>query len=122
MKFAIAALSALGLAACATSPTQQAEIGYAKGSLGYAAMVRQDWTKAEAQLMDTSHIDADDPARLLNLAQLYRVTDRGLAARDLYNRVLEQHDMQLALADGRVMNAHDIARVALADARMASTK
>jgi hypothetical protein len=109
----------LGLSACATSPTQQAEIGYTKGSLGYAAMMKRDWVKAEAQLA-ASTVDANDPALLLNLAQLYRVTDRDLAARDLYARVLEQDDLTLALGDGRVASAHEIAKAGLAGERLAA--
>jgi len=110
MKLAFAATAAALLAGCATSPTQQAEIGYAPGSLGYAAMTRGDWQKAENQLSRTK---SDDPARLLNLAQIYRVTERDLAARDLYAKVLEEDDMQLVLSDGRVVSAHAVAKSAL---------
>lgn len=111
MKLAFAAATAAALlAGCTTSPTQQAEIGYAPGALGYAAMTKGDWQKAETQL---SRTDADDPARLLNLAQIYRVTERDLAARDLYAKVLEEDDMQLVLSDGSVVSAHAVAKSAL---------
>jgi hypothetical protein len=112
MKLMLAAATAAAalLAGCTTSPTQQAEIGYARGSLGYAAMTKGDWQKAESQLMRTN---LDDPARLLNLAQVYRVTERDLAARDLYAKVLEEDDMQLVLSDGSVVSAHTVAKSAL---------
>ncbi len=118
MKLAFAAVTAAALlAGCATSPTQQAEIGYSKGSLGYAAIMKGNWDKAESQLLQA---DASDPARLLNLAQVYRATERDLAARDLYSRVLETDDMKLVLSDGRVVSAHDVARTALATTATAS--
>jgi hypothetical protein len=98
---------------CTTSPTQQAEIGYPKGALAYRALISQDWTKAERQLADTSRVEADDPARLLNLALLYRSTDRAGEARGLYGRVLDGEDMQLVLSNGSVASAHAIARAAL---------
>ncbi|MBB4631916.1 hypothetical protein [Sphingosinicella soli] len=110
MKLAFAAAAAALLAGCTTSPTQQAEIGYTPGALGYAAMMKGDLQKAETQLMRT---DADDPARLLNLAQIYRMTERDLAARDLYAKVLENDDMQLVLSNGRVVSAHTVAKSAL---------
>ena len=110
LAFATIAAAAALLAGCTTSPTQQAEIGYAPGSLGYAAMMQGNWQKAESQL---SRTDADDPARLLNLAQIYRVTERDLAARDLYAKVLEEDDMQLVLSDGSVVSAHAVAKSAL---------
>ncbi len=109
LAFSVAITAAL-LAGCTTSPTQQAEIGYAPGSLGYAAMMKGNWQKAESQL---ARADSDDPARLLNLAQVYRATDRDLAARDLYTKVLEENDVQLVLSDGNVVSAHALAKNAL---------
>lgn len=112
MKAVLPGIAGLVLAACTTSPTQQAEIGFPKGSLGYSALVHGNVAKAEMQLMQGA-VDADEPARLLNLAQVYRMTDRPLQARDLYNRVLERDDHQLVLSDGRVLTAHEIARLGL---------
>jgi Tfp pilus assembly protein PilF len=120
MKIAAIAMVAMGLAGCATSPTQQSEIGYAKGTLAYRALMKHDWAKAEAQLADTSQIDADDPARLLNLGQLYMSTDRNSEARDAFVRVLDGEDMQLVLSDGRVVTAHALAKSRLSAPMTAS--
>lgn len=112
-------IALLALAACASSSTQTAgltEVGYAPGSLGFAAIMHQDWKKAEAQLT-SSAVDADDPARLLNLAHVYRKTGREAEARDIYRRLAgRSHHFLVELANGDVASTRELARQGLADA------
>lgn len=93
---------------------QQTEIGYDDGSLGFAAMMDGKWHQAERQLLASGDKLGDDPARLLQLAQIYAITERGEEADRLYRQVLEGEDMVLVLADGRKVSAHNIASSRLA--------
>ena len=96
------------------------EIGYEAGSLGYDAMMQRDWSKAEAKLAASRDELGDDPARLLNLAEVYRQTGRADEAEALYAAVLSAEDMKLVLADGRVVTAHGIASSRLSTTMQAS--
>ena len=49
---------------------QAVESGYERGTLAVAAMERGDWARAE-QLLTDKRLNADDPARLINLGQVY---------------------------------------------------
>jgi len=85
------------------------EVGYAPGSLGYAAIMTQDWAKAERQLT-ASDVATDDPARLLNLAHVYRKTGREADAQRVYRQVAEQRNHFLVeLADGQVASSRELA-------------
>ena len=112
-------IALLALAACAGSSAQTAglnEIGYAPGSLGFAAIMHQDWKKAEAQLT-SSEVDAADPARLLNLAHVYRKTGREAEAQRIYRRLAAQPNHFLVeLANGDVASTRELARQGLGDA------
>ena len=54
-----------------------------------------------------------DPAALLNLAFLYRSTDRFDQARSVYAAVLSGRDAKVQTNVGTVASVHDIARAAL---------
>jgi len=121
MRVLIVALPLLALAACATAPggsrLANAEIGYAPGSLGYAAIEAGDWATAEAQLT-ASRAGDDDPARLLNLAHVYAKTGRLAEAQALYEQVAaSRDDGPFELSDGTVISAREAARRALARVR-----
>ena len=70
---ALVGLSISASAMAARAPT--VETGYDTGTLAVAAIERGDWTRAEALLTD-SRLNADDPARLINLGQVYWATGR----------------------------------------------
>lgn len=111
----LAPLALVALSACASSQMtagSMPEVGYAPGALGFAAIMDSDWVKAERQLVG-SRVEADNPARLLNLAHVYRKTGREAEARDLYRKVLEQRDVTLELANGEPASCHALARRAL---------
>lgn len=114
--FGLAPLMLIAVAGCASTQMASSampESGYTPGALGFAAIMDEDWAKAERQLL-ASHADADDPARLLNLAHVYRSTGREAEARRLYGAVLDERDRTVELANGEPASCHALARKALA--------
>jgi len=100
-------------AASAPAGAQQAEIGYPKGSLGYKAIAAADYGRAETQLRKEVRIPRDDPGRLINHGYVLAKTGRLAEAAALFRKALEAEDVELILADGRVMNSREAARRAL---------
>ena len=96
------------------------EVGYENGSLGFEAMQERDWQHAEQALLASERDLGADPARLLQLAEVYRQTGRDGEAEALYQRVLGSDDMKLVLADGRVVSAHAVASMRLSTEMRAS--
>ena len=112
----LAPIALLALSACASSQmasNSMPEAGYAPGALGFAAIMDADWVKAERQLAASSTAN-DDPARLLNLAHVYRQTGRETEARQIYSAVLDQRDRIVEVANGTPMSCHALAQQALA--------
>ncbi|MBV7257820.1 hypothetical protein KCG44_13620 [Pacificimonas sp. WHA3] len=106
-------MAAAILAVGAGGATAGEEIGYEKDQLAFSAMMAGDWRMAEQQLHESAGELSDDPAHLLNRAQVYAVTGRADAAALLYQQVLQADDIDLVLSDGRVVSAHQIANVRL---------
>lgn len=98
----------------ALAEAPKGEIGYAKGSLGYDALVAGDNHTALAQLEAAEGVSADDPARLINLGQAYLRTGRtGDAAKMFIAAVNNNRSFDLVLADGTVINSREAAKMAL---------
>ncbi len=91
-----------------------AEIDYPRHSLGFAAMMARDYVTAEAQLRALNGVEADDPARLINLGQLLIRTGRQAEGAALLDQARKGEDIELVLANGRTMFSRDVARRALA--------
>ena len=89
------------------------EMDYAPGSLGYDALIRGDLAKAEIQLRSDRTVDANDPARLLNLGQVLARTGRIAEAADVFRRAKAMEDGELVLADGSAISSREAARRAL---------
>ncbi|QJB68653.1 hypothetical protein [Parasphingorhabdus halotolerans] len=102
----------------ATTPTlaeaPEGEIGYAKGSLGYDALVAGDNQTALAQLEAADGVSANDPARFINLGQAYlRIGRTGDAAKMFMAAINSNRSFDLILADGTVINSREAAKLAL---------
>lgn len=97
----------------ASSAAQDREIGYPAGSLAYNAMVDGDYARAEQQLRRDNRVDRNDPARLINLGQALAKTGRGAEAAILFAQAMRGEEIELVLADGRVMSSREAARRAL---------
>ena len=106
------ALSALPLTALSA---QAVEEGYPRGSLAVAAIERGDWARAEALLNDERSLARNDPARLLNLGEVYMRTGRTAEALAAWRAALksDRHEMVATLGD-RWVSTRDLAREALA--------
>lgn len=109
------ALAGLALTASATAVSAQAvESGYARGTLAVAAIERGDFARAE-QLLTDKRLNADDPARLINLGQVYWATGRQGEALSTWRRALASgHHFEVETLGGRTVSTADLAREALA--------
>ena len=111
--FSILAVSLAGVAHA--QPPASGEIGYSQGSLGYDALIAGDNSRAIAQIMANERVNRNDPARLINLGQAYARTGRTAEAAQLFTTAMESRDqIDLILADGKVMNSREAAKQALA--------
>lgn len=113
-------MSVLVGAAIACSPSlafadeAKTEIGYSKGSLGYEALISGQTLQAISQLQDAKAELGDDPARLINLGSAYARVGEYEQARRMFKAAANGPDsFDLVLADGRVMNSRDAARLAM---------
>jgi hypothetical protein len=90
------------------------ETGYAPGTLAVAAIQRGDWTRAEALLTDR-RLNADDPARLINLGEVYWQTGRQGEALSAWRRALASpNQFDVETVDDRTVSTEQLAREALA--------
>jgi tetratricopeptide (TPR) repeat protein len=104
------AIGALAIAAPASA--QQAELGYPRGALGYEALASDDLTTAEAQLKSGA-VAQYDPARLINIGQVYARTGRLEKAERMFVRAQRAEEVELVLADGRTVSSAEAAERAL---------
>lgn len=111
----IIGIVALGAAIAAPAMAQTAgEIGYARGTLGYDAIVAGDLGTAEAQIETARDIDAADPARLINLGYIHMRTGRTQTAQRLFEAARDSaRPAMLVLANGEVISSREVARRAL---------
>ena len=105
--------SALLIAAAAPAAAEEAEIGYPKGSLAFEAIAAEDYAKAEKQLRKEVRIPRDDPGRLINQGHVLAKTGRIADAAKLFEKAIEADEVELILADGRVMSSREAAERAL---------
>lgn len=112
----ISTLAVISIAGVAQAePAATGEIGYPKGSIGYDALVSGDNERAIAQILSNHQISQHDPAKQINLGQAYARTGRTSEAAKLFSAAMRNRDeVDLILADGRVMNSKEAARQALA--------
>ena len=76
---------------------------------GYDKIAARDMRAAEQRLDQQRMAEPDEPSVLLNLAWVYKKTGRADAAKALYERVLAEPDVLMALGDGRPASSHMLA-------------
>lgn len=99
--------------AASAAPAQKAEIGYPKNSLAYGAIAAADYGRAETQLRNEVRIPRSDPGRLINWGHVLAKTGRLAEAADAFRKAMAADEVELILADGRVMSSREAARHAL---------
>ena len=96
-------------------------LALAADPVAVSAIATSDWQRAEAQLSAQIAKGSREPGVLLNLAHVYRQTDRTAQAVDLYRQVQAEPNVQMERTDGSPAWSHDLARFGLQRAsRMAS--
>lgn len=96
-------------------PNINGETAYPNGSIGYEALVRGDNERAVSQILESEQVSRHDPAKLLNLGRAYARMGRMDEASAMFAAAMQSRDnVDLVLADGRVMNSRDAARKAYA--------
>lgn len=106
------ALSATGVAQA--EPTLSGEVAYPQKAIGYDALIAGDNERAISDML-SGNVSRHDPAFLLNLGQAYARIGNVSKARELFRiAARKREDVDLVLADGRVMNSKLAARQALA--------
>lgn len=120
----ISALAAMLISGTAHAqvPTST-EVVYPAGSIGYEALVRGDNERAITDILKSEKVSRHDPAKLLNLGRAYARTGRTAEAATLFKAAMDSREnVELVLADGRVINSKDAAKMAYANVqtRMAS--
>ncbi|OJY63633.1 MAG: hypothetical protein BGP16_01800 [Sphingobium sp. 66-54] len=85
----------------------------ASGDYAAAAIASGQLTEAERALQPASYADADDPARLINIATVFARTQRLDDARAALTRVRALPAEQLELANGASYSSHQIAAAML---------
>ena len=112
-------MAAITLLMLAGAAQLAGEIEYPVGALGYDALVAANYAAAEQQLNSNTASEFDDPARLINLGQVYANTGRARAAEKLFKRALEADYIMIILADGREVSSQSAARKALSALKVA---
>lgn len=114
MRRIVLALALSAFPATALS-AQAVEEGFPRGSLAVAAIERGDWARAEILLNDTRGIAQDDPARLLNLGEVYMRTGRTAQALAAWRAAeASTHHEMVATLGNRWVSTRELAREALA--------
>jgi Flp pilus assembly protein TadD len=76
---------------------------------GYDQIAAKNLQAAEQTLVAQSAVEPDEPSVLLNLAFVYKKTGRQGEASALYERVLAQPDVLMALGSGKPASSHAVA-------------
>ena len=76
---------------------------------GYDQIAAKNLKAAETRLIAQRAAEPDEPSVLLNLAYVYKKTNRVAEARDLYDAVLAQPDVLMALGSGKPAWSHALA-------------
>lgn len=116
MKLGLLFLSIASVASVAVAKPG-GEIGYPEKSLGYDALVKANYKVAEQQILLDSRVAKNDPARLINLGQIYLKTGRIDMAIKVLEAAVRSEEVELILANGEVMSSRDAARKTLATIR-----
>jgi hypothetical protein len=80
---------------------------------GYSSLLKSDYSTAEKEIR-SANVSAYDPARSINLGIALAKQGRRADAATQFNSVLAEEDVEMVVANGQTVMAHDVARRALA--------
>lgn len=90
------------------------ETAYPATAIGYEALAAGENERAIKDMLGGS-VSRNDPAFLLNLGQAYARTGRVAEAREMFRKAAKKREnVDLVLADGRIISSKMAARQALA--------
>lgn len=116
MKLLILSAAILGSTWSIAHAEPSREMAYPKGSIGYEALMRGDNERAVTEIMTSDQVSKHDPAKLLNLGRAYARMGRTDDAAQMFMAAMQSREnVELVLADGRVMSSKDAARHAYAN-------
>lgn len=95
----VASVTMIGGAANAQSPN----------AYGYDQIAAKNLKAAETRLVAQRAAEPNEPSVLLNLAYVYKKTNRAAEAQALYDAVLAQPDVLMALGSGKPAWSHTLA-------------
>jgi len=113
MKMLSLALAGALVSASASAAQPGAEVEYPRGALGYEALLSNDLSAAEDQLLASRDSSWNDPAWLINIGQVMARTGRTGQAAEMFRRAMNAEDLEIVLADGTVMTSRRAAAIAL---------
>ena len=109
-----ALVSAMGMSSAAYAQSQNAEIGYERGSLGFEALMANDNHRALNQILTDKSTAPNDPARLINLGRAHaRLGDKEKARQAFLAAANCKEEFDLVLSNGQIMNSRKVAALAL---------
>jgi len=76
---------------------------------GYDQIAAKNLQAAEKRLVSQREAEPNEPSVLINLAYVYKKTNRVAEARSLYDAVLAQPDVLMALGSGKPAWSHALA-------------
>ncbi|MEW6575866.1 hypothetical protein [Sphingorhabdus sp.] len=109
-----ALVSAMGMSSATYAQSQNAEIGYERGSLGFEALMANDNHRALNQILTDKSTAPNDPARLINLGRAHaRLGDKEKARQAFLAAANCKEEFDLVLSNGQIMNSRKVAALAL---------
>lgn len=100
-----------GMLAAASATMMMGGIAHAQepNRYGYDQIAAKNLKAAETRLIAQRAAEPNEPSVLLNLAFVYKKTNRAAEAEALYNAVLAQPDVLMALGSGKPAWSHALA-------------
>jgi Flp pilus assembly protein TadD len=105
--------AALPAVALVIASPANAQISRDDPAPGYSSLMHSDFTTAEREIRGAK-VDANDPARAINLGIALAKTGRRNEAAQLFRGVLVQDDVEMVVANGETVMSHQVAERALA--------
>lgn len=115
-KFSLCVVGSMALlsAAAAAAESNNAEIGYERGALGFEALMANDNETALRQIQSAKNVPHNDPARLINLGRAHARLGNVMQAQQAFEAAANcREHFDIVLSNGKVMNSRKAAMLSL---------